>query len=63
MLFTLVLLFVLNQQIVLEKETFKTLEECVERGQARLTELELHPKYKGAIAATCVPLPGQAVKS
>jgi len=63
MLFVLVLLFIFNGQVILEKSAYKTLEECQKVGIERMAEQEKDPKFDAGLYANCIPLPGQAVKS
>ena len=63
MIFVLVLVYVLNQQLVFERPGYKTMEECLVAGKAKVAELELNPAFDGGLLAHCVPLPGKEIKS
>ena len=58
MLYVLVLLYVFNGQLVLEKPAFETVEKCQTAGVARVEELQKHPSFDGGLFAQCVQLPG-----
>ena len=59
MLFVLVLLYVINGQLIMEKPAFETMSKCVEAGQARIKELQSKPSFDGGLYAQCIELPGQ----
>ena len=58
MLYILVILYVFNGQVLLEKPGFESLDKCMEAGQARLEELQKHPSFEGGLFAQCLELPG-----
>ena len=62
-LFAFVFLYVMNGQVVFEKVTYPTLEQCMKEGQARIEAIELNPSYTGGLFGQCVELPGQVVKN
>ncbi len=59
MLYILVLLYIFNGQLILEKPGFETLDKCVTAGQKRIADLQAHPDFEGGLYAECVQLPGQ----
>jgi hypothetical protein len=59
MLYILVLLYVFNGQLVLEKPGFESMSSCVARGNSRIEELQKDPRFDGGLFAQCVELPGQ----
>jgi len=61
MLFVLVLLYVINGQVMLEKPAYKTEIECIKAGESRIAELQSKPSFDAGLYARCIPLPGQAI--
>lgn len=59
MLWILILVYVFNGQVIMEKPAFESMVECQLKGQARITELQKHPSFHGGLFAKCVELPGQ----
>jgi len=58
MLYILVLLYVFNGQIILEKPAFETMESCTAKGAVRIDELQKDPRFDGGLFAKCIELPG-----
>ena len=60
-IFTLILVFILNNQLIVEQKVYQTLAECVAAGNTRIEEQSKDPKFERGLFADCIELPGQLV--
>ena len=60
-IFTLILVFILNGQVIVEKSTYPTLDECMAKGNAKIEAQFKDPKFERGLFADCIELPGQLV--
>ena len=58
----LVLLYVINGVLMLETKAFKSPEECLSAGKARIEALQRDPKFDGGAYAGCLPSAIQEIK-
>ncbi len=63
MIATLVFLVILNGHVQLQKQAFKSMEECNQAGPKVAEQLELDPAIDDILYGACIPEEGQAVKS
>ena len=60
-IFTLVLVFILNNQVMVEKSSYATLAECMVEGNTKIEAQYKDPKFTRGLFADCIELPGQLV--
>jgi hypothetical protein len=54
--FVFVILYVLSGEVKLEQRPMPDMETCIEKGLARIEELQLDPAFDEGLYVNCMPL-------
>jgi hypothetical protein len=52
--FVLILIFVMNGQLQIERKNYSTMEACTAAGTQRIQELQVKPGFDGGVFANCI---------